>query len=785
MLFPLLLALSGGSAPVERVIVLGFDGADAGLVERYMDEGRLPNLARLRKEGTYARLGTTNPAQSPVSWAALNAGANPGKTNLFDFVKRVNVDDSGKPLEKPTPALALADPIKVKTADVTWIDPAKSDTYSMGAGVALLVLSFGIVRLLRGKVLFGLAVGLLLGAGGAAAVSRVCEWIPEELPAAANPSKAKGFWAAAAAKGVPFAGLQVPMAFPPDPVPGGRYLCGLGVPDVRATVGDWFIYTTDELESRAPAPEGIASETAGSIFKISERGGRADSLLPGPRNFWLEQRLEKELARLRAESAALKDPESRFALEDEIGRLARDLSHARRDRVCLPVSIVPDRASGTLELSFGGISQRLAPGQWSAFYRLKFPLNPLLKLSTLVRAKPLEWGAERGRIYVEPINFDPRDLPPQISISTPHGYAAELAASVGDFETLGWACATSAVKDSMIDDQTFMEDIEFVLGERERMLDRELSRRDWRCLYVVFSEPDRVQHMLFRHIDPKNPMHDPGKAAVRLRAFGREFPASDAILETCVEMDRLVGKALAACGDHTALLVASDHGFSSFRKGVNLNNWLHEKGYLAIRETGGSGTVVRVGDLYDSGGIFGYVDWSRTKAYSLGLGKIYLNVKGRESNGVVEPGEASRVAAEIARALEEYRDPETGERVVRRCYAKEEIYTGAHVEGSADLILGFEEGYRVSWQSTLGGIDPPKEVDGKPAFGRVILPNDQPWSGDHCSLDPSVVPGIFFSNRRFALPEAGPDVLHIAPTALALLGVPVPAEMDRAPLPLR
>ncbi|MGH7149049.1 MAG: alkaline phosphatase family protein, partial [Planctomycetota bacterium] len=392
--------------------------------------------------------------------------------------------------------------------------------------------------------------------------------------------------------------------------------CGLGVPDVRGTVGDWFIYTTDELESLEPAPEGIATETAGSIFKISERGGRADSLLPGPRNFWLEQRLEKELARLRAESKESEDPDARFGLEDEIARLERNLVGARRDRVSVPVSIVPDRASGTLELSFGGISQRLRPGEWSAFYRVKFPLNPLLKLATLIRAKPLEWGEERGRIYVEPINFDPRDLPPQISISSPHGYAAELAASIGDYETLGWACATSPVKDSMIDDQTFMEDIEFVLGERERMLDQELRRRDWRCLYVVFSEPDRVQHMLFRHIDPRNPQHDPVKAAAPVRAFGRPFAASEAIRETCVEMDRVVGKAMAACGEGTVLLVASDHGFSSFRKGVNLNNWLHEKGYLAIREAGGAGTVVRVADLYDSGEIFGYVDWARTRAYS-------------------------------------------------------------------------------------------------------------------------------------------------------------------------
>ncbi|HET6201744.1 MAG TPA: alkaline phosphatase family protein [Planctomycetota bacterium] len=785
MLFPLLLALAGGPAPAQRVIVLGFDGADAKLVEKYMDEGALPNLSRLRESGTYSRLGTTNPAQSPVSWAALNAGANPGKTSLYDFVKRLNRTASGKPLPKPTPALALAEPIMVRAAAVLPIDPAKPGRYAVGAGAFLAALGFGLVRLFRGRARSGLALGLLLGAGGAMATSKVLEWIPEELPAASNPQKAAPFWAAAAAGGIPFAGLQVPMAFPPDPFPGVRLLCGLGVPDVHGTVGDWCIYTNDELESLEPAPVGISTETAGSLYKVALRGGRVDSLLPGPNNFWLVQRLDREIARLKARAAATKDPEGRFEIEDEIGRLEQAAKRAAEDRVTIPVAIVPDPASGAVDLFFDGKSQRLRPGEWSDFYRVKFPLNFLLRLSTLVRAKVLEWGKERGRIYVEPINFDPRDLPPQISISSPRSYAKELAASIGDYETLGWACATSPVKDSRIDDQTFLEDVEFILRARERMLDHELARRDWRCLYVVFSEPDRVQHMLFRHVDPANPLHDPAKASAKLRAFGREFRADEAIRETCREMDRLVGKALAACDEGTVLLVASDHGFSSFRKGVNLNNWLHENGYLAIQQGGGSGTVVQVQNLFNPSQIFGYVDWKGTRAYSLGLGKIYLNVKGRETNGVVEPQDAAKVAEEIARRLEAYRDPETGARVVRRCYAKEEIYKGPHVEGSADLILGFEEGYRVSWQSTLGGIDPPKSIDGKVAFGRVVLPNDQPWSGDHCSLDPSVVPGVLFSNRRFALPEGGPDVLHVAPTALALLGVPVPAEMDRAPLALR
>jgi hypothetical protein len=159
-------------------------------------------------------------------------------------------------------------------------------------------------------------------------------------------------------------------------------------------------------------------------------------------------------------------------------------------------------------------------------------------------------------------------------------------------------------------------------------------------------------------------------------------------------------------------------------------------------------------------------------------------LRGREAKGIVDPAESGALAAEIAAAFEAYRDPETGERVVRKVYRREEVFVGPHAENGPDLVVGFEEGYRVSWQTTLGGIDLGEGGNGGAPRGAVLVPNDQNWSGDHCSLDPSLVPGIFFSNRRVSVPAgvAGADVLHLAPTILAMAGVPVPEGMDRAPL---
>jgi predicted AlkP superfamily phosphohydrolase/phosphomutase len=225
-----------------------------------------------------------------------------------------------------------------------------------------------------------------------------------------------------------------------------------------------------------------------------------------------------------------------------------------------------------------------------------------------------------------------------------------------------------------------------------------------------------------------------------------------------------VGKARAALPPDGVLLVCSDHGFSSWRRSFNINTWLVRNGFMVLR---GAGEQKTLENLFVSGQFFENVDWNRTKAYALGLGCIYINVLGRERDGIVSPGaEYDRVCAEIKQKLEAFTDPETGENPVHRVYRRDEMYRDFDPDLIPDLRAANNLNYRVSWQTSLGGAPPD-----------YFEKHDSPWSGDHCSLDPDLVRGIFFCNRRVDLSTI-PDIKDIFPTLLDLFAVPVPAGLD-------
>jgi predicted AlkP superfamily phosphohydrolase/phosphomutase len=232
-------------------------------------------------------------------------------------------------------------------------------------------------------------------------------------------------------------------------------------------------------------------------------------------------------------------------------------------------------------------------------------------------------------------------------------------------------------------------------------------------------------------------------------------------------MDAIVGDAMASAEKrHASLIVLSDHGFASFRKSVNYNTWLVMNGYMTLK----TGVQVRdrnVEMLFDQGQFWENVDWSHTRAYAMGLGEMYINVKGREAQGIVNPGpEYDALKAELKSRLVTMTDPETMEHPVRRVLAREEIYRQFDPNMIPDLFVTNNDGYRVSWQTSLGGI--PKAL---------IEPNKQVWSGDHCSVDPEIVKGIFFYNRKLATPRA-PYIADVYPTVLGLLEVKAPYELD-------
>jgi predicted AlkP superfamily phosphohydrolase/phosphomutase len=228
--------------------------------------------------------------------------------------------------------------------------------------------------------------------------------------------------------------------------------------------------------------------------------------------------------------------------------------------------------------------------------------------------------------------------------------------------------------------------------------------------------------------------------------------------------DGFVGDVLTRLDPGTPVLIVSDHGFHSWRKAVNLNTWLVQQGYMAIQ--GQQPGEKKLDDLFGGGEFWENVDWSRTRAYAMGIGQIYFNLRGREARGIVSPGaEAQALAGELRTKLLALRDPEDGAPIIREVYKRDDIYSGAFLDNASELQVGMEDGYRVSWQTTLGGSPP-----------GIVYPNMKKWSADHGGYDFATTAGVLITNRKLAGPQ--PSIMDIAPTVLKYFGVTIPGEID-------
>jgi predicted AlkP superfamily phosphohydrolase/phosphomutase len=768
-LVPLLLSLAAGplAAQSGRVIVLGFDGADARTVEQMMDRGELPNLARLRDQGTFAPLGTTNPAESPVAWAALNSGQNPAKTGIPGFVMR-RYTEGGTPFA--TKGFS-EDGVEVALGELegapipVWSPAAFAAAIAAAAFLVFLVVFGGLLRLDRRPTL---VLSLALAAIGAWGGWTMRSYLPATFPVTKNPLKAAPFWEVAAAAGVPTRVLDGQQAWDREPVEGAKVLCGLGVPDARGGYVSYFVYTTDELHFARDVTESSAGTGSGGVkLRVDEVDGVIETHVYGPDNFWRQPSLQAEIDGI---DERLERGDLQFRKQSELEERKRELETLRDTPVAVAMRIEILKEPGLARVTIGTQTQELRPGEWSRdWYRLTFELNPLLKVHAATRVKLVSLDDPYFELFVNTIEIDPASPPFWQPISQPASFAPELAGACGTFETAGWSCLTHPLKDEVIGPDTFLEDIEFTTAWRERLLADALERDDWRLLVSVFAETDRLQHMMYQYYDPGHPLHDPAEAAQKLRFYGEEIALSEAIPAVYRKVDQVVGRVLERLREDDLLILCADHGFQSFRRQVQLNNWLAKEGYLAVRANpAGSGAP----DLY--------VDWPKTRAYAMGLGTIYVNVKdGASSVGTVEPQEREALAREIAAKLLEATDPDTGERICSSADLSAEIHSGPYHELEADLLVGFAANYRIAWSTTGGGI---AMSGGAP--GPFVYDNDKTWSGDHVSVDPRLVRGIFFCNRKLDLPEGGVDLLHVAPTALAALGVAVPSELDVAPLAL-
>ncbi len=725
-----------GAAPPPRVVIIGFDGADARLVEQAMEEGRLPNLSKLRDEGSYTRLTPTNPPQTPVSWSTFATGKNPGKTGIFDFLKRSGDDY--------LPTLAFTTETR---RPFLWGSRNPAYLASIAAAAGLILLFFSL-RLFGARIGIAIAAALVVGAAlGTGAWAAAAQLLPAHVPWAVNNRQGATLWEIVAGTGAPTQVIRVPQNFPAQEIPGGRMLSGLGVPDMRGRLLTPSYYTSE------PGFQVTDNEFSVEVIALPGRTGEMKSLVYGPLNKPFHDYPIED-----ARNAAA--PAERKQVEREMKRRLEEEGVARRIDVPVVFTVAGDGGSVGIEIQ--GQRQTLEVGEWSDWNVILFPVNALVDrvapLKGIARWKVLETRPE-VKIYLSPLNFHPESQP--IPFSFPLAFAADLKEKLGFYKTLGWAEDTMTLPTGLVPDEFFLEDMEHTIVDFERMMEAQLSASEDRLYVQVFDFTDRIGHMFWRYMDPEHPFHDPLGRPEHVAAM------RSAMMAAYDRMDAIVGKARELAGPEALFMVLSDHGFGSFRRGMNFNSWLVANGYMTL--IGEAGETKTLEDLFETRQLFENVDWSRTKAYALGLGGIYVNLAGREAKGSVRPGEEyEQVRQGIIDGLQAAIDPVTGERPVARVYRREEMYEGFDPTVIPDLRVGNSLGYRIGWQTALGQVPRDTYED-----------NLKAWSGDHCSVDPQLVKGILFVNRPMTRQEI--NIVDIMPTVLQAMGIAVPSDVDGRP----
>ena len=623
-----------GKAQIKRAIILGFDGMDPELTERFIAEGKLPNLSKLRERGTFKKLQTTFPPISPVAWSTFMTGVNPGKHNIYDFLAR--------DLSNYLPYLSSAE---IKGPKRSW----KIGKYTIPLG---------------GPRIKGMRRG-----------------IP--------------FWHWLGEAGIFCSVIRVPVTFPPEKFP-GVLLSGMCVPDLKGSQGTFCLCTT--------RLRGDKFREGGVRVPIERDGSSCRSYVPGPEN---------------------------------------PLQSGSGDELRVNFEIHPDKWN---QASFTVDSQSftLKVGDYSEWIPVKFSAGVGFSAHGICRFYLKELSPE-VEVYVTPVNIDPGK--PDLPISHPVTYSIYLAKLFGPYATLGLAEDTWALNEEVLDDQAFLAQCYANHDDRERMLFDALEKTQQGLCACVFDTTDRVQHMFWRYLEDDHPA-------------ARDVPRDQrpsVIQDLYSRMDKLIGRVMGQIDDKTLLMVVSDHGFKSFARCVNLNAWLHQNGYLALKPG-----KTESGDWFDD------VDWSRTRAYTMGLNGLYLNLKGREREGIIEPGaDADALKDELRHKLDGLVDPASGRAGITGVFDCDSVYAGPYVDNAPDLIVGYGDGFRASWDSVMGKVT-----------SRIFEDNLKAWSGDHC-IDPRLVPGVLFCNRKIS--DEKPAIVDVAPTVLKLFGLALPGHLDGKP----
>ncbi|RJQ53765.1 MAG: hypothetical protein C4526_06015 [Nitrospiraceae bacterium] len=502
--------------------------------------------------------------------------------------------------------------------------------------------------------------------------------------------KGTAFWEMLDKHNIPATVIRVPANFPIMETE-TRSLSGMGTPDIQGTYGIFSFYTTEDSVFEKDV-------SGGKIFPVRMINNRVEASIEGPRNTF-----KKGAPRSKVDFQVVSDPEHSVA------------KILLQDRQVI-----------------------LKQGEWSPWVRMEFELIPFFQKVSGICRFYLKEIYPVFKLYVTPVNIDPSD--PAMPVSTPEHFVKELYEEVGPFYTQGIPEDTKALIQGVLNDDEFLVQARISYDEFRRIFMQEMGRFNSGLLFFYFGSTDQLSHVFWRTMDPAHPAYDPsGKNA-------------DVIEKTYMEMDGILGFTMDRLDGKTTLIVLSDHGFAPYYRSFNINTWLRDEGYIALR------------DGAPKGEFFENVDWSGTRAYGLGFNGLYLNMKGREKNGIVlEGGERETLINELSAKLLSIRDPKTGQNIITKVYRTDEVYTGPHLKNAPELIVGYNRGYRASWETVLGNFP-----EG------LFSDNNEKWSGDHL-MAAELVPGILLANRRIRAER--PSLLDIAPTILKEFGITKNKEM--------
>jgi predicted AlkP superfamily phosphohydrolase/phosphomutase len=636
----------------KKVMILGIDGMDPKLLQKFVDEGRLPNFKALMEEGDFRPLETTTPPQSPVAWSTFITGSDPGVHGIFDFF-HVNREDMS-----PHYSMDILGTEEPGTVDIgSWSFPTS---------------------------------------GGDVGLAR----------------KGKSFWEILGDEGMRSTIFSMPVNFPPVEAP-GKSLSGMGTPDMLGSAGTFSFYTDD----RQNWPPTFGSAL---LYLVEENNHKIEAKLYGPPNSFRRFPTEESLELIQKGRDVEVEYEPPQATQDFVVYL--------------------DREAGAAKFEVGDHEFILKEKEWSDWVPVEFEMIPFLITVQSAARFYLKELSPNFELYVSPLQISPEA--PAMPISYPDSWSGHLCDELGLFYTQNMPEEYQALQYGLFTGREYWEQLLYAYEERSRALDYLLDNPDEDLLFVYFGTVDMGSHMLWHYMDENHPAHV------------KDDYLKDGIPMLYEKLDTRLGRVRDAIDKDTTLIVMSDHGFGPFYWQVNLNSWLLQEGYITLKDP----------NKQPLGLNFPNVDWSQTRAYSVGLNGLYLNVKGREHNGAVEAGaEYNALMDELEAALLSMKDPRNGQTVVSQVVRPSRDFHGPEKDQGPDILVGFNAGYRMSWESPLGEFS-----------DEIFADNKIAWSGDHC-VDNRLVPGILVTNQRIT--SDSPSLADLTVSVLDEYGIAPSKEM--------